>query len=690
MRTKALIYMGSILALDTWYGITLLANVSFVYPLLISVSFAFYIQHRLPPLLQLILPAILYTLGIGYFLNWNRFPIQAWIFIVSVFFHLQAWGYLRAKMGFTNQHPLARKCINIAFISSLIPAYFALIGYSLKLSNRGTDKLSVILYILLAMLFLEATKRRHRVIDSIPAQKFSEKLIRSLSLLLTTAFALLIAHQSSQYVNSFIPMTVRLIQDNDLNLKVPRQLGQRSKNSSDQQNSTLNTGYNEKVQLHSKFELKKDFSSIDCSILIEAGTQHIQPNQMYLRTNRFLHYSQRQWLKSPELQNRYYAQNDWVQLSSAPPQNHVHYHLHLNNSHIEQVPLLGIPHAIKTPHLVGNRNAIKVPKSKKSRALEIIAHVPAIQQDLAQINASHLTHRYIPKTATEQKLFEITQQLTAGTSSIPKKIERLDRYLKKNFSYSDTVNNPQNLDPLENFLFHERRGHCVLYSTVYCLMLQSLGLPASVCSGYYGGRVDENTSNYHFYKGNAHTWVEVVLPGTSNHFMRFDPSPEVARRQPNSSERAAIEWNLATEITQLHNWWKRLSLRDLYQLILALSALPICIIWKWNFLKRLLPKKSKDPACLNTFYSIFQKKVPKAAHQTLREYHQSIVKSGWLATDQFKPFIHYIYAIKYHEQTRDPRLEKRFSAQLKQYRRLAARHKTTIPSSHSPCKNMAQ
>src|SRR5205823_4552676 len=43
-------------------------------------------------------------------------------------------------------------------------------------------------------------------------------------------------------------------------------------------------------------------------------------------------------------------------------------------------------------------------------------------------------------------------------------------------------------DPIADFLFVRRAGHCELFSTAMVLMLRALGIPARNVTGYFGGR----------------------------------------------------------------------------------------------------------------------------------------------------------------------------------------------------------
>ncbi len=81
-------------------------------------------------------------------------------------------------------------------------------------------------------------------------------------------------------------------------------------------------------------------------------------------------------------------------------------------------------------------------------------------------------------------------------------------------------------DPVADFLFARRAGHCELFSSAMVLMLRSLGIPARNVTGYFGGR--STAAGYYAVRaGDAHSWVEAYFPEVG--FVPFDPTPPSGR-----------------------------------------------------------------------------------------------------------------------------------------------------------------
>ncbi len=83
-------------------------------------------------------------------------------------------------------------------------------------------------------------------------------------------------------------------------------------------------------------------------------------------------------------------------------------------------------------------------------------------------------------------------------------------------------------DPLADFLFNVRAGHCEYFSTAMAVMLRTQGIPARVVNGFQRGEFNDAAGVYTVTQREAHSWVEVYFPGTSA-WVTFDPTPQAGR-----------------------------------------------------------------------------------------------------------------------------------------------------------------
>ena len=83
-------------------------------------------------------------------------------------------------------------------------------------------------------------------------------------------------------------------------------------------------------------------------------------------------------------------------------------------------------------------------------------------------------------------------------------------------------------DPLADFLFNVRTGHCEYFSTAMAVMLRTLGIPTRVVNGFQSGEYNAAADAYVVRQADAHSWVEVYFPETDA-WVTFDPTPVAGR-----------------------------------------------------------------------------------------------------------------------------------------------------------------
>ncbi len=93
-------------------------------------------------------------------------------------------------------------------------------------------------------------------------------------------------------------------------------------------------------------------------------------------------------------------------------------------------------------------------------------------------------------------------------------------------------------DPLADFLFNVKVGHCEYFSTAMAVMLRKRGIAARVVNGFLPGEYNEAAGAYTIRQSDAHSWVEVYFP-ESQLWVTFDPTPAAGKTEPVSTGFAA-------------------------------------------------------------------------------------------------------------------------------------------------------
>jgi len=104
------------------------------------------------------------------------------------------------------------------------------------------------------------------------------------------------------------------------------------------------------------------------------------------------------------------------------------------------------------------------------------------------------------------------------------------------FEYSlESVPRDPKLDPVEDFVAVNKRGHCEYFASALTLMLRSQGIPARMAIGFKGGEFNSLGNYYQVRMLHAHTWVEAYIepsqlpPGfrrrSQGGWLTLDPTP---------------------------------------------------------------------------------------------------------------------------------------------------------------------
>ena len=123
----------------------------------------------------------------------------------------------------------------------------------------------------------------------------------------------------------------------------------------------------------------------------------------------------------------------------------------------------------------------------------------------------------------DPRIPHLAQQVTAAADNNYDKAAALERYLMTTYGYTLDLPRTSPRDPLANFLFERKRGHCEYFASAMAVMLRTLRIPSRVVNGFRTGEFNDLTSNYVVRASNAHSWVEAYFPGSG--WVSFDPTP---------------------------------------------------------------------------------------------------------------------------------------------------------------------
>jgi protein-glutamine gamma-glutamyltransferase len=161
----------------------------------------------------------------------------------------------------------------------------------------------------------------------------------------------------------------------------------------------------------------------------------------------------------------------------------------------------------------------------------------AATSDIAQASASELRTAgrvtapgvlasYLKLPTLDARIAQLAQQTTASADNNYDKALALETYLRTRFAYTLQLSRTAPRDPVANFLFERKEGHCEYFASAMAVMLRTLDIPSRVVNGFRTGEFNDLTGQYVVRASNAHSWVEAYFPDYG--WVAFDPTPGAA------------------------------------------------------------------------------------------------------------------------------------------------------------------
>ena len=123
----------------------------------------------------------------------------------------------------------------------------------------------------------------------------------------------------------------------------------------------------------------------------------------------------------------------------------------------------------------------------------------------------------------DSRIEELAASLTSSVRNRYDAASIVENYLQTQFGYT-LEQKAGGSDPVADFLFNVREGHCEYFATAMALMLRSQGIATRVVTGFQQGDYNETADVFVVRQRQAHAWVEVYFPGEEA-WVSFDPTP---------------------------------------------------------------------------------------------------------------------------------------------------------------------
>jgi transglutaminase-like putative cysteine protease len=123
----------------------------------------------------------------------------------------------------------------------------------------------------------------------------------------------------------------------------------------------------------------------------------------------------------------------------------------------------------------------------------------------------------------DPRIPQLARRITAAADNPYDKSVVLESYLRRNYGYTLNLAGKPGSDPLAQFLFVTKAGHCEYFASSMAVMLRTLGIPSREVNGFLPGEFNDVAGDYIVRASDAHSWVEAYFPGSG--WITFDPTP---------------------------------------------------------------------------------------------------------------------------------------------------------------------
>lgn len=141
-----------------------------------------------------------------------------------------------------------------------------------------------------------------------------------------------------------------------------------------------------------------------------------------------------------------------------------------------------------------------------------------------------------------ERLEAFVAETTTGTKSSLTKVRRLAERLRTELKYEIGAPKLDRMNPVEDFIFNAKKGHCERFASALALLSRIAGVPSRVVIGFVAHDRNQFADFYQVRTNDAHAWTEVYIDGKGWTTVDATPFLEVMEANRRTFAMAIMDW----------------------------------------------------------------------------------------------------------------------------------------------------
>jgi transglutaminase-like putative cysteine protease len=223
-----------------------------------------------------------------------------------------------------------------------------------------------------------------------------------------------------------------------------------------------------------------------------------------------------------------------VQLDDArlrPGARHISYAVYLNDIASEALFFAGTPEFLRIDSTVIRRTGGNYSVGfgdARNVSYQVYSRLdPANSENLTDDYLAPLTgplrKEYLQTPPIDPRVSELAQSIVGAEPSPAREARLIEQYLQSHYGYTLELPATEPPDPIADFLFRRKKGHCEYFASAMAVMLRDVDIPSRVVTGFQSGVYNPISGSQLIRTSDAHSWVEAWIPRRG--WVTFDPTP---------------------------------------------------------------------------------------------------------------------------------------------------------------------